>query len=177
MAYYFRFLFYSLFLSFSISTLCGQSINPDQSTVNFEVSNFGMGSVDGAFSGMKGNITFDANELSNATFEVCIDAKSIDTGNNKRDGHLKGEDFFDVEKYPTICFSSNEITKTKDGFKATGTLNMHGISKSEEIIFTYRDGIFTGDLTVNRKDYKIGPSGGFMVGKEVKIQIVCKTVD
>ena len=132
-----------------------------------------MGSVDGSFGGMKGDITFDSNDLSNANFEVCIDAKSINTGNNKRDNHLKGEDFFDVENHPSICYTSNQVVKTESGFKATGTLNMHGITKSETIVFTNNDGIFTGDLTVKRKDYKVGPNGGFMVGKEVKIQIVC----
>lgn len=168
-----KLIFFSFLFLLSHHSTFGQTIHTAASTVTFEVSNFGMGSVEGSFGGMKGDISFDANDLSNATFEVCIDAQSIDTGNQKRDDHLKAEDFFEVEKYPSICFSSNKIVKTDSGFKTIGTLNMHGVTRTEEIDFTYDGSKFQGNLTVNRLDYKIGPSGGFMVGKEVEIQIAC----
>jgi len=163
----------SFFIIYTLS-VSSQTILSDQSTVTFKIGNMGLSSVDGTFSGMKGEVTFSPSDFSQAKFNVCVDASSIDTGNEKRDNHLKNEDFFEVETYPTICFVSDRIEQTEAGFNAIGTLNMHGQSQTVEIPFTYTDQTFTGSLTVKRRDYDIGPKGGFMVGKEVNIQIICK---
>ena len=166
-------LLFSLIIPLTFAAAWGQSIDSDKSYVSFEVDNFSWGSVDGKFDGMSGNIVFDQNDLAKASFEVCINSASINTDNKKRDDHLKGEDFFEVEKYPSICFTSEKIELSDNGFKTIGMLNMHGISRSEQITFTYSDGAFRGNLTINRLDYTIGPNGGFMVGKSVDISIVC----
>lgn len=164
-----------LFVIVFLNAVNGQTINSSDSKIVFNISNMGFGSVSGTFTGMSGDLSFYTEDLSNSSFEVCIDANTIDTENKKRDEHLKNEDFFEVEKYPTICFTSTEIAKTNTGYKTIGTLNMHGISKAIEIPFTYNANVFDGMFTVNRIDYRIGPNGGFMVGKEVEIQIICKT--
>jgi len=154
--------------------LNGQTINSEDSKVTFSVSNMAFNTVKGTFNGMEGEIYFSPNDLLASKFEVCIDASSINTGNQKRDKHLKNEDFFEVEKYPNICFKSTEVEKTTSGNKTKGILTMHGVSKKVEIPFTFKNNQFIGNFEVNRKDYKIGEgTGSFMVGKEIEIQIVC----
>ena len=150
-----------------------QSINQEASKVTFEIGNMRFRTVEGTFSGMSGTVQFNEQNIGNATFEVCIDAKSIDTGNNKRDNHLRKEDFFHVEKYPTICFQSKSIAKSADGFTAEGTLTMHGVSKTVQIPFTYTNKTFKGTLSLERLDYEVGPGSGLMVDKTVDLEIVC----
>lgn len=151
-----------------------QTIDATASKVTFTISNMGLNTVEGTFTGMKGSINFSPDEVANAAFNVCVDANTVDTGISKRDEHLKRDDYFDVATYPTICFASSKVTKTASGYTTTGTLTMHGVSKTVEIPFTFVDQVFTGTLIVERKDYRIGPSGGFMVGHEVEMEIICK---
>lgn len=165
--------FHVLFL-FSFYAAIGQTINSAESVAKFELSNFGLNTVEGTFTGLEGEITFASDDLPNANFAVCLDANTVNTGNNKRDEHLKKDDYFDVEKYPTICYNSTEIVKTETGYKAIGLLNLHGQSQAVEIPFTYKDQTFQGTFTIKRTDYGVGPKGGFAVGKEVEIQIICK---
>lgn len=108
---------------------------------------------------------------------MCVDVSTIDTESKKRDDHLKNEDYFHVDKYPTICFKSDAITRDKDGYLADGEMTMHGVTKDVQIPFKYTGGKFHGTLKVKRYDYGIGSKGGFMIGKEVDIEIVAKLKD
>lgn len=165
-------LFFITILSCQISN--AQSINAEQSLVTFEIRNMKMRTVEGTFSGMRGEAVFDKDNISNATFEVCIDAATVNTENTKRDEHLMKEDFFDVAQFPDICFSSSRIAYDGDRYIAYGQLNMHGVIKSVEIPFTYANKLLTGQFQLNRIDYGVGGTGTFMVGDEVAISIVCK---
>ncbi|UTW61232.1 YceI family protein [bacterium SCSIO 12741] len=149
------------------------SVKTSDSKVNFEISNMGFKTVDGNFTGMTGTINFNPQNLPASSFDVCIDASTVNTENEKRDHHLKEEDFFHVEKYPKICFKSSSIAKSGESFTVTGTLTMHGVSKTVTIPFTYSDSTFKGKLTIDRYDYKVGSDGGFMVGREVMLEIIC----
>jgi len=164
-----------IFLFFYSQNASAQlAIVSDKSEVTFEVSNFKFRTVKGKFTGMTGEINFDKSDLLVCDFNVCIDASSLDTENKKRDDHLKNEDFFYVEKYPTICFESMSISKTDAGFSTKGELTMHGYTREVEIPFSFDGTTFKGQLTVNRLDFKVGESvGGFMVGKKVELEIFC----
>jgi Uncharacterized conserved protein len=167
-------LFFSFLILFFSLLSYGQTINTESSKVDFSVSNFKINTVKGSFTGMEGEVIFSPDDLSAAKLAVCIDAASVNTGNKKRDDHLKTEDFFGVETYPEICFESTSIIKTDKGYLALGNLMMHGVSKNIEIPFVYDDNKFVGDFKVKRLDYKVGKgTGGFSVGKEITIQIVC----
>ena len=168
-----RLFFCFLTLFFSILSY-GQTINAESSKVEFSVSNFKINTVKGSFTGMTGEVIFSSDDLSAAKFAVCIDAASVNTGNNKRDDHLKKDDFFGVETYPEICFESTSIIKTDKEYLASGNLMMHGVTKNIEIPFVYQDNKFVGDFKVKRLDYNVGKgTGGFSVGKEITIQIIC----
>ncbi len=163
------------FLSFSFN-VNSQVRDSFESIITFSVSNMKFKTVEGSFSGMVGEVDFQPNDLFSSKFDVCIDAKSIDTGNEKRDEHLKNKDFFEVETYPKICFESSNISETSDGHKAKGTLTMHGVSKKIEIPFTFNSNQFNGEFKLNRVDYKIGGKGRFIVGKEITVRIKCVLV-
>ncbi len=151
-----------------------QHINTEKSIVNFQISNMKVKTVKGTFTGMKGTVNFIPSNLATSNFDVCIDVATVNTGNAKRDKHLRTEDFFDEKKYPNICFKSTSVSKTDNGYIVSGSLSMHGITKNVQIPFTFSQNTLKGSLTLKRLDYKIGESTGtFMVGDEVNLEINC----
>jgi polyisoprenoid-binding protein YceI len=161
-------------LSLLTFTTMAQTIDPSGSGVQFRVSNLGMFTVKGTVDGMKGAVSFLADAPTEARFDVCVDAATINTGNNKRDEHLRTADWFDVAKYPKICFRSNTVQTTPEGFLAKGELTMHGETKAVELPFIHTNGILTGTLTVSRLAYGVGAdTGTFTVGEEVTVTITC----
>lgn len=168
-----KFLMASLFFLGLVYNSNGQTLDSDKSIVTFNVSNMALNTVEGSIKGMKGTLNFNPNNTDVSIFDVCIDASTIDTDNTKRDDHLKNEDFFEVDKYPSICFKSSQIIKTVSGFTTKGILTMHGVSKTIEIPFTYKDNELVGAFKIKRYDYKIGEgTGKFMVGNEISITIL-----
>lgn len=161
-----------LLTAITLTTCFAQAINTQKSLVRFKIGNMEINTVEGSFSGMKGKAEFKPQNPSASAFDVCIDANTISTGIHKRDDHLRNEDFFDVGKYPTICFVSEKVSKTADGYLVLGLLTMHGVTKKVQIPFTFSQNTFMGTLTLNRLDYKVGGSGTFLVGNEVHINIV-----
>lgn len=165
-------------LLFVATILGNQKIDTKKSGVTFEIGNMKIKTVEGSFNGMKGDVNFNPDDLKNSSFEVTIDASSVDTGNEKRDTHLKNEDFFDVEKYPTIKFKSYAVVRSKkEGYHiAKGKLTIHGITKDVKIPFTYKDNIFEGTLKVKRFDYNVGKDmNTMMVSNEAIVKITCIT--
>lgn len=163
----------ALLLLFTV-LLRAQTIDGNKSKVNFTISNMEVKTVEGSFTGMTGEVAFNSENLKSSSFKVCIDAATINTGIEKRDNHLRSADFFEVSKYPQICFTSKSISKTKDGYEVTGILTIHGVSKKVVIPFTFNNNTFTGKINVNRRDYKIGEStNNFMVGEMAEVEIIC----
>lgn len=163
-----------LFTTALTFNLNAQGIDSQKSIVNFKIGNMKISSVKGTFSGMKGTIKFNEADLTNASFDVCVDVETVNTKNEKRDGHLKGPGFFDAEKHPKICFKSNDIYKSPEGYEAKGKLTIHGITKDEIINFTYANNHFNGKLEVSREAYKIGDSmGNFLISDTAKLEIDC----
>jgi len=103
--------------------------DPAHSTAGFSVKHMKVTTVRGQFD--KFNSTLDWNEAdpSKSTITADIDSSSIDTHQEARDKDLKSAKFFDVAKYPTITFKSTKVEKSGDGFKVTGDLTMHGVTK------------------------------------------------
>ena len=133
------------------------------SKVHFVIKNFGI-KTGGELSGIKGEIYFFTSDLAACRFNVSVDASTVDTDNGSRDGHLKGSEYFDVEKYPVITIISTKIDKTNKTeagyYYFTGTLTMHGITKAiafpfkaEKINDTY---LFTGEFEIDRLDFGVG---------------------
>ncbi len=150
-----------------------QNVITEQSNVSFEINKLTVDKVKGSFTGMTGTVVFNTNELESAFIDVCIDPATVNTDNAKRDAHLKNEDFFEVETYPTICYKTSSISKTDDGYLAKGILTMHGINNEVEIALYYSDNTLTGEVEVDRLDYHIGPKNTVTIGNRVTLTIVC----
>lgn len=104
------------------------------SIVEFSIG-FAFSRVKGRFTNGKGTILYDEAKPGASSVTMIIETKSIDTGWPHRDEHLRTSDFFDVEKYPTIVFQSDQLVPNGDGWTARGKLTMHGVTKEVAIPF------------------------------------------
>ena len=165
-------------------------IDPVHSQVGFSVRHF-FGQVPGRFNDFAGTILFDEQHAAASSVETTIQAASIYTNEPKRDTHLRGPDFFDAEKYPTITFKSTKVSPAGKGkYKIAGNLTMHGVTRpvvlDTELLGVGAVGIggqamgtragFSATLTLNRKDYgiswnKVLDNGNLMLSDEVAINL------
>jgi len=114
----------------------------------------------GVFTKMSGDIMFDEDQLENSKFVVKVDVSSINTGNGMQNKHAKSDKWFDAEQYPNINFTSQSFAKTDEGYKVTGTLEIHGVAKEFTMPFTFKDNVFNSSFTINRLEYNIGSTKG-----------------
>jgi polyisoprenoid-binding protein YceI len=165
-------------------------IDEGHSEVGFQIRHM-MTKVRGRFTDFEGRIEADRAKPQASAVELTIRATSIDTANANRDKDLRGADFFDVEKYPTITFKSTRITpKGKDSYDITGTLTMRGVSKEVTLPVTFLGFMknqrgtdtagFETAVTLNRKDFGITwnrtlDAGGVLLGDEVYVSISLET--
>ena len=173
------------FLIFFITVTCVGFVKAQykpvdkESTLDFKIANFGF-DVKGSFTGFRGDINFDPRNAANSSFDVTIDAASVNTDNNLRDQHLRGESYFDVKNYPTIHFVSSKITSTgkENGFTVYGKLTIKGKSKDISIPFTATPGAdgyqFKGTFKINRKDFGVGGTSTIANELEVSLSVVAK---
>ena len=169
-------------------------VDPDHSSFQFKIRHLMVSNVKGDFNKViKGFIDFDDQNISNTRAEVILDAASINTGHTKRDEHLRGSDFFDVTKYPTVTFVTKQVTKNGlDRLKAIGELTIHGVTKEvvldvigptsevKDPLGNFRRGL-TATTKINRRDFGITwnrmlDAGGVVVGDEVEISIEVEMV-
>lgn len=121
----------------STQTLNGQdlwTLDKSHSRVGFTVTHHMISEVDGNFKEYDAKITTAKEDFSDAVFEFSAKTGSINTDFEMRDGHLREEDYFDVEKYPSLNFKSTsfrQIAGTQ--YKITGDLTIKGITKSIEL--------------------------------------------
>ncbi len=104
-------------------------LDPGHTYPSFSVSHLGFSTMQGRFNTSEGAFEYDP-AAGKASVEVTIDAASIDTGHDKRDDHLRGEDFFNVGEHPQIMFKSTAAEFDGEMLKSvTGDLTMHGVTK------------------------------------------------
>ncbi len=142
-------------------------IDGAHSSVFFEIVHLGVSPFFGRFNSIGGVFVIDE-DPANSSVRVEIDADSVDTNSEQRDGHVKNPDFFNATQFPKIVFESDTITKTGDGtYKVLGTLDFHGVKKPVEaemellgsgdrgVRLGYRAG-FGGSFSLNRLDFNVG---------------------
>jgi polyisoprenoid-binding protein YceI len=123
------FLFF-VFFSASAKSANIYKLDSNHSSVTWSASHFGFSEVSGKFTDLEGEIIIDEENLQKSSVEVLIKTNSISTGIRKFDDHLKGSDFFDVEKFPTAKFVSFAIVENgKNSAKIKGNLTLLGITK------------------------------------------------
>lgn len=163
-------------------------IDPAHSAAQFKVRHMMIANVKGEFTKISGSASYDPSNPSVAQIQAVIDASSISTRDEQRDGHLKSADFFDVARFPTITFQSSKVLPSGPGsFEVMGDLTIHGVTRPatltvEEVTPEAKDpwGIVrrgaTAKTKVNRKDYGLHwnvalEAGGFLVGDDIEITI------
>jgi polyisoprenoid-binding protein YceI len=162
------------------------TVDNSHSSIKFEIRHF-FSNVPGAFHEYDADIHFDPNNLDDSKLDVTIQVASVDTENERRDGHLRTDDFFNVEKWPTMTFTSNSIESVGDNqFVAKGELTIKDVTKDFELPFTLlgvmdhprRDGVkiagFTSEFMLKRNDFGVG-TGDYIsdavIGNEVNITL------
>ncbi len=163
-------------------------VDLDHSTVEFRVAHMVVSKTSGRFMEYKGLVEMDAEAKTVKTIEATIQTASLNTNHQKRDQHLRGPDFFHVEKYPTITYKLKSYLKSGGGneYSAVGELTMLGVTKEVVLTGTF-NGVakdpwgnvragFTAEGKLNRKDFgmnwsKTLDSGGLVVGDEVHLKL------
>jgi polyisoprenoid-binding protein YceI len=167
------------------------AFDPAHSTAEFKIRHF-LTKVPGRFNQIEGRILLDEESLANSSVEATIAASSIFTNNERRDNHLKTEDFFWAEEHPDITFKSRKVVPGEgDRFQIVGDLTMRGVTKEVTLAATKLGVMDTGQMgkragfeattTVNRKDFGINwnkalDQGGFMLGDDVEIALNIEAV-
>ncbi|MBL0358024.1 MAG: YceI family protein [Chitinophagaceae bacterium] len=145
------------------------------SEVKFSIRNFGL-TVNGSFKGLEGKISFDPASITAASFNVSMEAATVNTGNGSRDRHLKKDDYFDVAKYQKLLFLSSKVTAAAGAgnYMRQGSLTIKGITKQVSFPFTataaangYR---FSGQFKINRSDFKVG-GGSWVLSDELTVSL------
>lgn len=163
-------------------------IDAVHSAVEFSIRHL-VGRTPGHFNEFSGTVMYDPAHPEKMSAEATIQVGSIDTGNEKRDGHLKSADFFDVEKYPTITFKSTSAKKDGDTILLMGDFTMHGTTKSVTLPVTVL-GVgkhprnqapiagFETQLVLKRSDYGVNnwTDAAGVLGDEVRVTITLETI-
>ncbi len=144
------------------------TISPQSSKIGFTIKNAGI-RVNGSFEGLEGEIYFSPDKLDQSFVKASVKTETINTNNNMRDKHLRSEDYFEVESFPEIRFTSNDIVKNKDGYIIKGDFAIKDVIKQVEIPFTFTDQVFHGEFEVNRLHYGVGKSS-IILGNKVIIK-------
>jgi polyisoprenoid-binding protein YceI len=159
-------------------------VDADHSGVGFSIRHF-VSNVSGRFRDFDGVIKYDKANPAASSVEFTVKAASIDTSNNDRDEHLRSKDFFDVQKFPTLTFTSTKVVaKDANTLDVTGNLTMHGVTKPVTFPVTLLGTVktpkgekagFETNFKVDRKEYGITWNNvldsGPVLGDDVKVNI------
>lgn len=167
------------------------TIDPSHSVVEFSVRHMMISTVKGRFNNVQGTITDVADDPSLSSVEVQIDPASINTGDDKRDAHLKSPDFFDVERYPVMTFKSTRIEGTRANFTVTGDLTLKDQTRPVTLQATFNGegqnpygktiASFSATTSLNRKDWGLNwnvalETGGVLVSDTIKLEMEVQAV-
>ena len=162
------------------------TIDPSHSQVGFTTRHAMVTKVRGSFNDFEGTVVVSDDDLATTQITVTIQATSIDTRNEQRDGHLRSNDFLAMDEFPEITFTSTSVTPTDaTGLDVTGDLTIKGITNEVQIPFSFegtatdpfgneRAG-FEGAVTINRKDYGVTwnaalETGGVLVSDKIVLE-------
>ena len=167
-------------------------IDPSHTRAVFSVRHMMISNVHGQFHNVAGTVNFDEGAPMRSSVDVQIEAASIDTNDERRDGHLKSPDFLDAENYPHLTFVSKRIEVVDETHgRIYGDLTIRGVTR-EVVLATEYNGQamgpygqqsagFSATTKINRKDFGLGwnvalETGGVLVGDIVNIGIELEIV-
>ena len=162
------------------------TLDPSHSRIGFVARHAMVTKVRGQFTDYEGSGYFDAEHPTNSRIELTIDAASIDTNSADRDGHLRSNDFLDMDNHPQITFTSTTIDRVdEDIYRVTGDLTIRGVTQPVTVDFEFTGAAidpfgnqrigFEGSTTINRKDWGLNwnatlDTGGVLVSEKVTLE-------
>lgn len=163
------------------------TIDPAHSQLEFKVRHMMLSNVRGRFENFSGQVAFDEANPFDFNVDVEVDARTINTREEQRDGHLRSPDFLMADQYPTIRFRSTSVEKLGDNrFRLHGELTIRDVARPVTLDGEYNGVVkspwgstsagFEASGTINRKDFGLVwnqalETGGLLVGEDVKITI------
>lgn len=163
------------------------NIDPAHSLVNFSVRHMMISNARGRFEAFSGTVDFDPTNLATLNVHVAIDTASINTRDEARDKHLRSDDFFASDRFPTATFCSTAVKRVKGGdIELVGDLTIRGVTRPVTLEVEYSGLVkspwgttnagFSASTRINRKDWGLAwnqvlEAGGLLVGDEVKLEI------
>ncbi|MCU0425137.1 MAG: YceI family protein [Candidatus Kapabacteria bacterium] len=171
----------------SIFAQSSWTLDKSHSSVKFGVQHLVVSEVEGSFKSFTGTVNAKDDQFTDAKIDFAVDIASINTDDEKRDGHLKSDDFFNAEKFPQMKFVGKTFKKTgKNKYKLTGDLTIRDVTKTVSFDVDFGGIVkdpwgntkagFKAVTSINRFDYNLKwntmlEAGGAVVGKDVKITV------
>lgn len=166
------------------------TIDGSHSTIGFTARHLMVTKVRGRFTQVEGAIAIAADPLQSSV-TATVQAASISTGDDQRDGHLRTGDFLDVDTYPTLSFVSSAVRRDGGDYVLAGDLTIKGVSRPVEFVLEF-EGVagdpwggtragFTAETEINRKDFGLEynavlETGGVLIGEKVKVTLDIQAV-
>jgi polyisoprenoid-binding protein YceI len=173
--------------SLVVSAQTKWSLDPTHSSVKFSVEHLVISEVEGSFKKFDGNVNSAKPDFTDAAVNFTIDVNSINTDNDMRDKHLKGDDFFNAGQYPNMTFKSTSFKKVSGNkYALYGNMTIRNVTKPVKFDVVYggtaKDGYgnikagFKATSVINRFDYglkwnTLTEAGGATVGKDITINM------
>ncbi len=167
-------------------------IDPAHSQVSFAVRHMGFSKVRGRFETFEGTLRMTPDQLDSLEAEAAVDVASLTTGDEKRDTHLRSEDFFETETHPELTFKSTGVKNISGSTSTlTGELTIRGVTKAVELDAEFLGEAkdpwggtrvaFEAETTINRKDFGLNwnqvlETGGVLVGETIEITLEAQAV-
>ena len=155
-------------------------IDPIHSVIIFKIKHMDVGYFYGRFNSPQGNFTFDEANPAASSFQAQVKAADFDSGNTKRDDHVRGPDFLSAKEFPTVGFRSTSVESAGTGrYKVAGQLTLHGVTKpvtmSLEKTGANKDRVgFEGVMDIKRSDF--GMKGVQGVSDEIRLTVAFQGV-
>jgi polyisoprenoid-binding protein YceI len=159
------------------------TIDPNHSSINFEVRHLGVSNVHGSLGGVKGTVAYDEKDITKSKVEATADTATVSTNVDRRDQDLKSPKYFDVQKYPQLSFKSTSISNADGKLTMTGDLTLNGVTKSITLEIdgpappqTDKQGKtrsgFSATGKLKRSDYNFGSgTPNAVIGDDIKFSI------
>ena len=161
------------------------AIDPGHAGVAFVGRHFGLTRIRGRFTGVAGTVVI-ADDLTASQVDVEIDMRSVDSGDDTRDTHLRSSDLFEVATYPTATFRSTAVEVDGTSGRMTGDLTIKGVTRpvtlDVELLGELTDpwggrrAVFSASTTIDRTDWGVSwnvvlDAGGLLVSKQIRLEI------
>lgn len=181
----------SLWLAGTALAIDTYTPDPSHTTVGFTARHFVITKVRGQFKEFTATIMYDEQDITKSSLQGSIKTASIDTGNQKRDDHLRSGDFFDAAKFPEITFRSTRVEKQGDAYVMVGPLTIRDVTKEVSVPFNLTGKVtdpngkervgFDAYLKINRKDFGVSwdkkmDNGSLVVSDTIDIEIIVEAI-